>query len=62
MAADRGEHKNQLCTIFFNYIYLKICPMYLTIIGLIFGLIIGAFLQLDIPPEYSRYTALEQLR
>jgi len=32
--------------------------MYLTIIGLIFGLIIGAFLQFDIPPEYSRYTAV----
>jgi hypothetical protein len=59
MAADRGERKNQLYTIFYNYIHLKIRPMYLTIISLIFGLIIGAFLQFDIPPEYSRYTALE---
>lgn len=32
--------------------------MYLTIIGLIFGLIVGAFLQFDIPPEYTRYTAV----
>jgi len=32
--------------------------MYLIIIGLTAGLIIGGFLQLDIPPEYTRYTAV----
>ena len=32
--------------------------MYLTILGLTIGLLIGTFLQFDIPPEYSRYTAV----
>lgn len=32
--------------------------MYLIIIGLSLGLIIGAFLRFDIPPEYARYTAV----
>ena len=32
--------------------------MYLIIIGLSLGLIIGAFLKFDIPPEYARYTAV----
>ncbi len=32
--------------------------MILIIFGLIFGLLIGTFLQLNIPPEYARYTAV----
>jgi small basic protein len=32
--------------------------MYLIILGLTIGLIIGGFLQFDIPPEYARYTAV----
>lgn len=32
--------------------------MYFIIIGLALGIIIGGFLQLDIPPIYSRYTAV----
>jgi small basic protein len=32
--------------------------MYLIILGLTLGLIIGGFLQFDIPPEYARYTAV----
>jgi len=32
--------------------------MYLAILGLAIGLVIGAFLQFDIPPEYTRYTAV----
>jgi len=32
--------------------------MYLIILGLSLGLIIGAFLKFDIPPEYARYTAV----
>jgi len=32
--------------------------MYLIILGLTFGLVIGGFLQFDIPPEYTRYTAV----
>jgi small basic protein len=32
--------------------------MYLIILGLSLGLIIGAFLQIDIPPEFARYTAV----
>lgn len=32
--------------------------MYLIILGLALGLIIGGFLQIDIPPEYARYTAV----
>lgn len=32
--------------------------MYLIIIGLTLGLLIGGFLQFDIPPEYTRYTAV----
>lgn len=32
--------------------------MYLIIFGLVFGLIIGSFLQIDIPPELTRYTAV----
>lgn len=32
--------------------------MYLIILGLTLGLIIGAFLQIDIPPEFARYTAV----
>lgn len=32
--------------------------MILIILGLIFGLLIGTFLQLNIPPEYARYTAV----
>lgn len=32
--------------------------MYLIILGLSFGLIIGGFLRFDIPPEYARYTAV----
>lgn len=32
--------------------------MYLIILGLIFGVLIGGFLQLDIPGEYTRYTAV----
>lgn len=32
--------------------------MYLIIFSLALGLIIGGFLQIDIPPEYSRYTAV----
>lgn len=32
--------------------------MYLIIIGIIFGATIGMFLQIDIPPEYTRYTAV----
>lgn len=32
--------------------------MYLVIIGLSFGLVVGTFLKFDIPPEYSRYTAV----
>jgi small basic protein len=32
--------------------------MYLVIIGLTFGLVVGTFLKFDIPPEYARYTAV----
>jgi small basic protein len=32
--------------------------MYLIIAGITFGLVIGTFLQFNIPPEYSRYTAV----
>ena len=32
--------------------------MYLTVIGLTLGLIIGTFLQVNIPAEYARYTAV----
>ncbi|MFA7253458.1 MAG: small basic family protein [Patescibacteria group bacterium] len=32
--------------------------MYLIVIGLIVGLVIGGFIQIDIPPEYTRYTAV----
>lgn len=32
--------------------------MYLIILGLSLGLIIGGFLRFDIPPEYARYTAV----
>lgn len=32
--------------------------MYLIIIALAIGLVIGGFLQFDIPPEYARYTAV----
>lgn len=32
--------------------------MYLVIIGLSFGLVVGTFLKFDIPPEYARYTAV----
>jgi len=32
--------------------------MYLIILGLAIGLVIGGFLQFDIPPEYTRYTAV----
>lgn len=32
--------------------------MYLIIFGLAIGLVIGGFLQFDIPPEYARYTAV----
>lgn len=32
--------------------------MYLIILGLALGLIFGAFLKFDIPPEYARYTAV----
>ncbi len=32
--------------------------MYLIIVSLTLGLIIGAFLQIDIPPELARYTAV----
>lgn len=32
--------------------------MYLVILGLSLGLVIGAFLQIDIPPEFARYTAV----
>lgn len=32
--------------------------MYLTILGLALGLVIGMFIQIDIPPEYARYTAV----
>ena len=32
--------------------------MYLIILGLAFGLVIGGFLQFNIPPEYTRYTAV----
>lgn len=32
--------------------------MYLVISSLALGLIIGTFLQFDIPPEYTRYTAV----
>ena len=32
--------------------------MYLIIVGLSLGLIIGAFLRFDIPPEYARYSAV----
>ena len=32
--------------------------MLLIIFGLIFGLIIGAFLQINIPAEYARYSAV----
>ncbi|OQA04856.1 MAG: hypothetical protein BWY68_00096 [bacterium ADurb.Bin400] len=32
--------------------------MYLIIVGLALGLFIGTFLQIDIPPEYTRYTAV----
>lgn len=32
--------------------------MYLIILGLTLGLILGTFLQVDIPPEYARYTAV----
>lgn len=32
--------------------------MILILFGLIFGLLIGTFLQFNIPPEYARYTAV----
>jgi len=32
--------------------------MYLIIVALALGLIIGTFLQFNIPPEYTRYTAV----
>lgn len=32
--------------------------MYLIILGLALGLVIGGFLQFNIPPEYARYTAV----
>lgn len=32
--------------------------MYLIVLGLSLGLIIGAFLRIDIPPEFARYTAV----
>ncbi|MCX6808199.1 MAG: small basic family protein [Candidatus Berkelbacteria bacterium] len=32
--------------------------MYLIILGLALGLVMGAFLQFNIPPEYTRYTAV----
>lgn len=32
--------------------------MILIFLGLIFGLLIGTFLQINIPPEYARYTAV----
>lgn len=32
--------------------------MLLIIFGLIFGLIVGTFLQVNIPPEFARYTAV----
>jgi len=32
--------------------------MYLIIVGLALGVIIGTFLRFDIPPEYARYTAV----
>ncbi len=32
--------------------------MYLIVLGLALGLIIGGFLRFDIPPEYARYTAV----
>jgi len=32
--------------------------MYLIILGLSLGLIIGGFLRFNIPPEYTRYTAV----
>lgn len=32
--------------------------MYFIIIGLAIGIIIGGFLQFNIPPDYSRYTAV----
>ena len=32
--------------------------MYLIILGLSFGLILGTFLKVDVPPEYARYTAV----
>lgn len=32
--------------------------MYLAIIGLALGLVIGTFLRIDIPPELTRYTAV----
>ncbi len=35
--------------------------MYFIIIGLAVGVLVGGFLQLDIPPIYSRYTAVALL-
>jgi len=32
--------------------------MYLIILGLALGLVIGGFMQFDIPPEYARYSAV----
>jgi small basic protein len=32
--------------------------MYLVILSLAVGLVIGSFLQFDIPPEFARYTAV----
>ena len=32
--------------------------MIIIVLGLIFGLLIGTFLQVNIPPEYARYTAV----
>jgi small basic protein len=32
--------------------------MIIIFLGLIFGLLIGTFLQVNIPPEYARYTAV----
>ena len=32
--------------------------MYLIVAGLAIGVIIGSFLQVDIPPEFARYTAV----